>query len=180
MENNKNTLITRRNFLTGALSCGITSLFPYSVEAKLPSRRGLILQNANTKDIFHQIYYSNGYSKRAHYSFSWVMRDWRENKTIVLHPWLMDVAYILQQKYRIPQIISTSGYRTEKTNAIIKGAAKNSLHMKGMALDIALPDYLNGENVIDFLRPITTGGLGYYPKKHFIHVDMGEKREWIK
>jgi len=58
-----------------------------------------------------------------------------------------------------------------------KGVAKKSYHMRGMAMDIAIPgvDLLDLRNAAKSLK---LGGVGYYPKSGFIHVDTGRVRSW--
>src|SRR4029079_15931401 len=73
-----------------------------------------------------------------------------------------------------------SGSRSPKTNAILasadgSGVAKNSLHMSGRAIDIRV----NGLDLA-YLRQaaisMKRGGVGYYPKSEFVHVDIGGVR----
>ena len=74
-------------------------------------------------------------------------------------------------------IIVHSGYRTSRTNSRTEGAAKNSFHLKGMAVDIEIPGIS-----IDYLFRLSSvfgsGGLGFYPGKRFIHADTGRVRYW--
>lgn len=74
-----------------------------------------------------------------------------------------------------------SGYRSPKTNAELlakgRGVAAESPHMRGMAIDVRLP----GRDTV-LLRHVArlrrTGGVGYYPKYNFIHLDTGRVRHW--
>jgi uncharacterized protein YcbK (DUF882 family) len=57
------------------------------------------------------------------------------------------------------------------------GVAANSLHTVGKAIDIRLP----GRRLADLRRAALTlqlGGVGYYPKSDFVHVDSGRIRAW--
>jgi len=74
-----------------------------------------------------------------------------------------------------------SGYRSPKTNAQLaaagNGVAKRSMHMRGMAIDIRLP----GRDLKDLhraARSLRAGGVGYYGKSDFVHVDVGRVRYW--
>jgi uncharacterized protein YcbK (DUF882 family) len=55
--------------------------------------------------------------------------------------------------------------------------AKNSYHVKGMAIDLRLP-----ERQLKDLRAaalaLAGGGVGYYPKSDFVHIDTGPVRAW--
>ena len=74
-----------------------------------------------------------------------------------------------------------SGYRSPKTNEILRkatsGVAKKSLHMEGRAIDIRLSDVptrLLGAKA----RSMKRGGVGYYAKSDFVHLDTGRVRSW--
>jgi uncharacterized protein YcbK (DUF882 family) len=74
-----------------------------------------------------------------------------------------------------------SGYRCPATNALLRkrnpGVAKKSLHVQGKAADIRLPgrDLSVLQRVAMSMR---RGGVGYYPKSQFVHVDVGRVRYW--
>jgi uncharacterized protein YcbK (DUF882 family) len=74
-----------------------------------------------------------------------------------------------------------SGYRTAATNAMLQarseGVARHSLHVEGMAADIRVP----GRSLAVLRRAATSlqgGGVGYYPRSDFVHVDVGRVRYW--
>ena len=74
-----------------------------------------------------------------------------------------------------------SGYRSPKTNARLAsesgGVASHSLHMRGQAIDVRLAD-----RPIDQLRQagleLRGGGVGFYPRSDFVHLDVGPVRRW--
>jgi len=74
-------------------------------------------------------------------------------------------------------IVVHSGYRTPQTNARTEGAAKESYHMFGKAVDFHVPgvDMAYLANV-GWACPIS-GGIGYYPGG-WVHLDTGPKRYW--
>ncbi|HEV2303449.1 MAG TPA: DUF882 domain-containing protein [Stellaceae bacterium] len=73
-----------------------------------------------------------------------------------------------------------SAYRTPATNAMLArtmfGVAENSQHMYGRALDIYLPARL--EEAMTTARAMKRGGVGWYPRSRFIHLDSGPVRNW--
>lgn len=81
-----------------------------------------------------------------------------------------------RQGVRAPVVIH-SGYRTPETNAATEGAARNSLHMWGMAADFHMP----GVSIDDLWQACAacplSGGVGYYPSG-WVHMDVGSKRYW--
>jgi uncharacterized protein YcbK (DUF882 family) len=74
-----------------------------------------------------------------------------------------------------------SGYRSPTTNARLrrhrKGVAKHSLHIQGKAVDICLPSH-NLASVRRAAIALQGGGVGYYPRSNFVHVDTGRVRYW--
>ena len=74
-----------------------------------------------------------------------------------------------------------SGYRSPATNQLLAeasgGVAKNSYHMRGMAIDVRL----NGTplaHVHQTALAMGRGGVGYYPDSEFVHMDVGPVRRW--
>lgn len=86
--------------------------------------------------------------------------------------WLAST-YGITEHYQI-----NSGYRTESTNRNTEGAAKNSLHKKGQAVDGRFPS-LPVQYTGELFRAFQSGGVGFYLNKHkFIHADVGRVRQW--
>jgi uncharacterized protein YcbK (DUF882 family) len=57
------------------------------------------------------------------------------------------------------------------------GVSKNSLHMQGRAIDVRLrgcPTERLWKLALDAKR----GGVGYYKRSDFVHVDTGRFRTW--
>jgi uncharacterized protein YcbK (DUF882 family) len=73
------------------------------------------------------------------------------------------------------------GYRTPWSNNFLRqhstGVAKNSLHMQAEAIDIRLPG-VKTSVLRDAALKLQRGGVGYYAKTNFIHVDLGRVRRW--
>jgi hypothetical protein len=73
-----------------------------------------------------------------------------------------------------------SAYRTPETNAMLAkkglGAAENSQHLYGRALDVHLGDKL--PEAMKAARAMQRGGVGWYPHSNFMHIDTGPVRNW--
>ena len=63
----------------------------------------------------------------------------------------------------------TSGYRSEEHNANV-GGAKNSYHMKGMAVDVSFPG-MSVDQVAAMAKKIGFTGIIKYYKSGFVHLD---------
>ena len=73
-----------------------------------------------------------------------------------------------------------SAYRTAETNAMLArtafGVAENSQHMCGRALDVHLGSRLR--EAMAAARAMQRGGVGWYPRSGFFHIDTGPVRNW--
>jgi uncharacterized protein YcbK (DUF882 family) len=73
-----------------------------------------------------------------------------------------------------------SAYRTRETNAMLArthfGVAENSQHVFGRALDIRLDT--RNEGAVQAARTLQRGGVGWYPRSSFFHIDTGPVRNW--
>ncbi|CAJ4333466.1 Bacterial protein of uncharacterised function (DUF882) [Burkholderia pseudomallei] len=91
-----------------------------------------------------------------------------------LQGWL-EVAYGVTDPYQV-----NSGLRTDETNAVTEGAAKDSLHKRGMAVDGKIPG-LPVEYVGRLFAAFQGGGVGFYVnRQRFIHSDVGRVRYWVR
>ena len=72
------------------------------------------------------------------------------------------------------KIIMSSGYRDGHHNAAA-GGADNSYHTKCMAADFYIPGVDKRELIAFAMRSGSVGGLGCYPGRQFIHVDVRDR-----
>lgn len=162
---------------TGAANCVWPP--PNWQKGGFPSRRWVKILFVHTNERFADRYVEDGvYSMDAVKRFSWTVRDFRANEFHWIEPQLLDLLFILHWKYCKDEIRIFSGYRSPQTNAQIEGAAKNSQHMQGRALDIHLPN-MDNDAVAQSFQEILKGGVGMYPNKHFTHLDLGNLRRWV-
>lgn len=171
----------RRTVLAGMVSAGITTLptLPMAAQSAFPSVRWAKIRYVHTGQRFNEIHFTNNqYVMPALERFSYTVRDHRANKAVMMHPWLLDIVFVLHWRYMVDEINIVSGYRSPETNEKIEGAAKNSQHMRGMALDITIPG-LNHEAIARDLATFVYGGVGMYPGRGFVHFDFGGLRRWV-
>ncbi len=75
-----------------------------------------------------------------------------------------------------------SGYRSKKYNDLLRKrmrrrVAKNSLHLYGKAVDIRIPG-VTTKALRRTALELELGGVGYYPRAGFVHLDSGRVRRW--
>jgi len=78
------------------------------------------------------------------------------------------------------KIVVNSGYRDPIHNLLVSGA-DGSYHMKCMATDFFIPGVSKGDLIAFAMRNPLVGGLGCYPGRDFIHVDVRKRPQgWKK
>jgi uncharacterized protein YcbK (DUF882 family) len=110
------------------------------------------------------------------------LRDHRTGEIEVIDRRLLNQLFILQHKIENHGSFHIiSGYRSPKTNARLRktgsGVAKRSLHMQGRAVDVRLPG-VELKHLRQAALKLHAGGVGYYPKSNFVHLDTGRARFW--
>ena len=144
----------------------------------------LHLRNLHTEERLDVVYrVGSEYVPQALESLDHILRDHRSGDVHHFDPRLFDLLTDLTAAVGQPEaeINILSGYRSPESNAYLRqhssGVAKNSLHMQAEAIDIRVP-----EVKISQLRKaaisLERGGVGYYPRSNFIHVDVGQVRRW--
>ena len=179
----------RRQFLTFTLAAATAVLTsPAIVRAHTKTapqggERAIAFHNLHTGERLETVYWADGaYLGENLGAIDRVLRDHRTGEVTRMDPKLMDLLYSLRRNVDSDaafQIIS--GYRSPKTNALLRGksrgVAKRSLHMQGRAIDLALP----GRDLKGLRKAalaMKAGGVGYYPKPGFLHLDTGRVRFW--
>ena len=151
--------------------------------AKAGDVRVLKLLNTHTGERASIPYWENGeYEPQALAEINHLLRDHRDNKVHEMAPGLLDLLYAMHMKLDTNEELHIiSGYRSPETNAALraksKGVAKHSYHMKGMAADIRVPGRQTGR-IYDAAMSLRVGGVGYYPRSEFVHIDVGPVRRW--
>jgi uncharacterized protein YcbK (DUF882 family) len=57
------------------------------------------------------------------------------------------------------------------------GVASHSLHMEGRAIDVRLDD-VDCASLAEKALALQRGGVGYYHRSDFVHLDTGRFRTW--
>lgn len=156
---------------------------PAAAALRFARPRSLMLDNLHTGERLRTIYWADGqYIPEALGRIDWVLRDFRTAETHPIAPALIDLLAGLHRHLATAAPFEViSGYRSAATNAMLAaasdGVAQNSLHMRGMAIDIRVP----GRSLVRLRRAalaLAAGGVGFYPRSDFVHVDVGRVRRW--
>lgn len=186
---------SRRKLLRAGLLGAAAALVPLGTEAALraarpvnfiarpSSRRALSFYNVHTGERLNTVYFDNGgYVQDALREVNYFFRDFRANEVMAIDPQLLDLLYRIHCALDTWQPFNLiSGYRSPATNAWLasqnEGVAHRSLHMYGMASDVNV----QGRSLVLLQAVALTmrgGGVGYYPRSDFVHVDIGRVRRW--
>lgn len=177
--------VPRRRLLIGGAASMMASMAGVrSARASVPpAAKSLCLENLHTGESIDTCYWNaSGYVSGALRDVSRVLRDHRTGEVHFIEPALLDILYKLNARLETQQPFQViSGYRSPVSNAALAaasdGVAKKSLHMEGKAIDIRIPGV--ALHVLrDAAVSLRAGGVGYYPKSDFVHVDMGRVRYW--
>jgi uncharacterized protein YcbK (DUF882 family) len=147
------------------------------------SHKALAFHNTHTGDQMKLTYFEQGnYIKDAMQEISYLFRDYHNGETHPIDPALLDQLYDLKLKLDVNKPFHiVSGYRSPATNADLRrhsdGVAKNSLHMQGRAIDIRV-EGLDTRKIRNAALAMQRGGVGYYSRSDFVHLDTGNVRTW--
>lgn len=176
--------IERRNFLKFGITTTLSLLtIPELTLAQIdPSVRHINLYRQVTGERLKGHFYYNGkYDEKFYKEFCWFMRDIHEDKATIMQPYTINMLWyvqsVLDEVNINKNIIITSGYRTQKTNAKLENAAYNSKHLTGQATDFYVEN-VQLSTVAKIVYSKFSGGIGYYPKNGFIHIDNARPRIW--
>lgn len=152
------------------------------------AERSLALRHLHTRESLPPLVYAraDAYLGPALQTLNHFLRDHYSGDIGVMDPQLFDLLHRVQaalggraaaQPYEV-----ISGYRCPATNSHLQqsrggGVATHSLHMDGRAIDVRLPGVPLAE-LRDAARSLQAGGVGYYPRDGFVHLDTGRTRHW--
>jgi uncharacterized protein YcbK (DUF882 family) len=152
--------------------------------ASSAGERSLAFDHTHTREKLSLVYATGGeYVTQALAQLNHFLRDHYSGDVGVIDPQLFDLLHRVKTELgaREPfQVIS--GYRCPVTNEKLHttrggGVATRSLHMDGKAIDIRIPGVPLAE-LRDAALSLRAGGVGYYPREQFVHVDTGRVRTW--
>lgn len=133
-------------------------------------------------DVVYRIgdtYVPDALDKLSHF-----LRDSHNQEVTGYDPRTFDVLHTMLAKVgKSASVINVlSAYRTQATNDALResgttNAAEHSQHIEAKAIDMRVPG-VPAVELRDAALSLNAGGVGYYPKSQFIHVDTGPVRQW--
>jgi uncharacterized protein YcbK (DUF882 family) len=173
-------MITRRHFLKAVAAVSV--LYPFGkVFGSDKAEKNLRLYNIHTDESLDVTYFSDGsYDFVALDKINHLLRCHYNNTVKPIDVGVLDL--LCQVKDRIgadKEIQIISGYRSPEYNdylrSIGRNVAKNSYHMKGVAIDFSIPGFSMG-SLSRAAKSFFAGGVGQYAE--FVHIDTGPVRYW--
>jgi uncharacterized protein YcbK (DUF882 family) len=145
-------------------------------ELKLTRQGGEII------DVIYRV--GDTYIPEALDNLSQFLRDSHNDEVKSYDPRTFDILHTMLRKLdRSSSVIEVlCGYRTKETNDELRArrttnAAEHSEHIEANALDIRVPG-VPAVQLRDAALSLGGGGVGYYPRGQFVHVDTGPVRKW--
>ncbi|MDP1974939.1 MAG: DUF882 domain-containing protein [Alphaproteobacteria bacterium] len=179
--------IKRRDFIKNSgLILGsafiASTMAPNILLAKLQHRdsidKKLKLYNRHTGESLDVVFCTpEGYCTKGLDAIDKLMRDHRRNIKVPMDIKLIEGLYKLSLLLgcNLP-IEVVCGFRTYFTNKQIR-AVGESYHMKGQAVDIRIQG-IQTAHLQKAAKLVKIGGVGYYPRAKFVHMDTGAIRFW--
>jgi uncharacterized protein YcbK (DUF882 family) len=171
---------SRRHFIS-TLAAAAPALLLRPLDAA--GSRALTFNHLHTGERLTVEYFTgDAYVPDALRAIDHLLRDFRTGDVRTIDRNLLDLLHRLAavNGTRRPfEVIS--GYRSPATNTMLRakseGVASSSLHMQGQAIDIRVPG-VPLDTLRDGALALHRGGVGFYPRSGFVHVDTGRVRRW--
>jgi uncharacterized protein YcbK (DUF882 family) len=156
-------------------------LLPPDLDTTSP--RGFTLVNVNTNEALTVTYWSDGaYHRDALDALNHFLRDSHDGAQTEMDPLLFDVLWHTMRLTGFTGTVEVlSAYRSPTSNAwlasVSRGVASDSQHMNGNAMDIRFAG-MPVSRIRAAALSLGMGGVGFYPRSGFVHLDTGPIRYW--
>ncbi len=177
----------RRRFLQHGVGLAAAATLPAvsaGARASVAGSRSLAMVHTHTGEQLDLVYaIDERYIPDALGSLNRFLRDHYSGDVGRIDPPLFDLLHQVRQALGTGRAFEViSGYRCPATNASLRqgrggGVASRSLHMEGRAIDVRLPGVPLAD-LRDAALSLRVGGVGFYPREQFVHIDTGRVRSW--
>ena len=171
--------------LVAATALAVASLLGGAKTGFASSEKRLSLYHTHTGKRLDIVFSRNGsYVPEALDEVNAFLSDFRTGHVTEIDPELLDLIYDVRAALGSEatyQVISA--YRSPATNEMLRGrsqnsgVARNSQHTHGKAIDVRLEGIATA-TLRDTAIAMQRGGVGYYQKSDFVHIDTGRVRRW--
>jgi uncharacterized protein YcbK (DUF882 family) len=172
--------MSRRTFLKAIIT--IAASYPFQKAfAYHTNERVLNLYNIHTgEELYTRYAYSGIYDHDALDQINYVLRCHYTNDVMPLDISLLNLLCDIKDVFgKDEKIDIISGYRSYAYNEYLRftghKVVKDSLHMRGLAVDFSIPG-INSDDLFRISKSFGAGGVGKYPE--FVHIDVGHIRYW--
>lgn len=170
-----------RRLLLSIIAGAITLPAMARSEPAAPRAARLRLTNPHTGEKFDGPYRDdNGPIPSAMADLGVFLRDFHSGEIIAMDVGVLDFLSNVMTATDQSEAQILSAYRTRATNEMLArttfGVAENSQHIFGRALDVHFGAKL--AEAMHAARGMRRGGVGWYPRSGFIHIDSGPVRNW--
>jgi uncharacterized protein YcbK (DUF882 family) len=188
----RQSLSTRRWFVS-ALGVGAAGAWLRPATAQpadsaaltgIPEERYVELTSIHSRKTVRAVYRRGSeYDLASLEAFKDLLRDRRNGDMHEMDVRLYDQLFDLARSAGVPPHYEViSAYRSPESNDKMSsrtgsGVAKKSLHMQGRAIDVRLRNFPTAR-LRDLAIAAKRGGVGYYERSDFVHLDTGRFRTW--
>lgn len=141
-----------------------------------------LTRNEQTLDVVYRI--GDIYDPKALSTLDEFLHDSHNGEIASYDPRTFDILYtVLAKLGRSGSTVDIlSAYRTQQTNDELReeggtNAAEHSQHIVATALDLRVPG-VSPAALREAALSLHAGGVGYYPRGQFVHLDAGPVRQW--
>lgn len=179
---------TRRAFLKASLTgllalLGRVALPEEARAARLPEGR-ITLVHLHTGERLTVLYRTSTglYDRHALQELNWILRCHYTDQVKPIDIRVIEFVNTVDRRLGGGNEIQiVSGYRSPVYNELLRRqgrrVAKDSFHVQGKAIDLRIPRF-ELDQVRRAALGLAYGGVGYYPRAGFLHLDSGPFRWW--
>jgi uncharacterized protein YcbK (DUF882 family) len=125
---------------------------------------------------------SGEYDPEALKALNWILRCHYTNLVANIDIAVIEILNLVDKMIGGGRMIHViSGFRSKEYNQLLAReghhVARHSLHTIGKAIDIRIPA-VDLFSIRQTALDLQLGGVGYYPKSDFVHLDSGRVRFW--
>lgn len=182
-ETRKSPPLRRTLYLSLVLITILVTLSSARLYANSEQAKELSFRHTHTNETLSVVYWRDGkYLNDALVAINHFLRDFRTGDEADMDPELLDLLHtVYSETGSRGQFEIISAYRSPKTNQMLRsrsnGVAKRSQHLLGKAIDVRLTD-VPIETIRKVAYDLGVGGIGFYSRSNFVHLDTGRFRTW--